>query len=280
MAYAHRRVIEAPETMKAERKVTPPLQRRPPRDATEAVPPHLERFERHLEAARRIPKRDVRRFRGDRKLVIYNLARGLKAVLAHEARIRAELPAVDLDELRALRDIYDALRIAADEAQNRKNPRNELHPLLAEARKLRKAMLATAKSFVVLGIWPEGIVTNIRKGKGAFDTAMDCLALADYFEAHEKEILGKSPITRHVLDRAHTVGERLVKIIKPRHARPQKNEPWRAAAERRDRLWTLLYQRHETLWRVGAYLFGHEVTTHVPPLQTRRIKRKKPEASA
>lgn len=265
--------------MKAERKASPTPKRHPSRNETEDVPLRTKRLERHLEAAERIPKRDVRRFRGDRKLVVYNLARGLKAVLAHEERIRAELPAVNLDELRALRDIYDALRIAADEAQIRTSAENELQPLLAEARRLRKAMLATAKSFVALGIWPEGIVTNVRKGKGPFDIAMDCLALADYFETHEKAIRGKSPVTRQDVARARSVGGRLIKIIKPQRAHPQKNEPWRAAAEKRDRLWTLLYERHERLWKVGAYLFGHEVTKHVPYLQARRIKRRKAEAA-
>ena len=34
----------------------------------------------------------------------------------------------------------------------------------------------------------------------------------------------------------------------------------------RDRLWTLLRQRYEALWRVGAYLFGRNVDERVPPL--------------
>lgn len=41
----------------------------------------------------------------------------------------------------------------------------------------------------------------------------------------------------------------------------------REAAELRDRFWTLLRQRHEVLWRCGAWLHGSQVDAHVPPLQ-------------
>lgn len=42
------------------------------------------------------------------------------------------------------------------------------------------------------------------------------------------------------------------------------------ATELRDRLWTLLLQRHDALWRCGAWIHGREVDQHVPPLQAGR----------
>jgi hypothetical protein len=42
------------------------------------------------------------------------------------------------------------------------------------------------------------------------------------------------------------------------------------ATELRDRYWTLLLQRHEALWRCGAWIYGQEVDSHVAPLQPRR----------
>jgi hypothetical protein len=49
-----------------------------------------------------------------------------------------------------------------------------------------------------------------------------------------------------------------------------------AAEELRDRLWTLLQQRHDRLWRVGAYLFGRKkADKRVPPLDSRVKKKSK-----
>lgn len=42
------------------------------------------------------------------------------------------------------------------------------------------------------------------------------------------------------------------------------------ATELRDRFWTLLLQRHDALWRCGAWIYGQEVDSQVPPLQARR----------
>jgi len=52
---------------------------------------------------------------------------------------------------------------------------------------------------------------------------------------------------------------------------------WLEAARRgvneRDRLWTLVVQGHERLWRAGAYLFGKELVDRmVPPLLGARAK--------
>lgn len=46
--------------------------------------------------------------------------------------------------------------------------------------------------------------------------------------------------------------------------------PLAEASELRDRFWTLLLQRHEALWRCGAWIHGRTVDEHVPPLQAGR----------
>lgn len=46
--------------------------------------------------------------------------------------------------------------------------------------------------------------------------------------------------------------------------------PLAEATELRDRFWTLVLQRHEALWRCGAWLHGQTVDEHVPPLQAGR----------
>jgi hypothetical protein len=46
--------------------------------------------------------------------------------------------------------------------------------------------------------------------------------------------------------------------------------PLAEATGLRDRFWTLLLQRHEMLWRCGAWVHGSKVDEHVPPLQAGR----------
>ena len=38
-------------------------------------------------------------------------------------------------------------------------------------------------------------------------------------------------------------------------------------------LWTLLVARHERLWAVGAYVYGHAVDAHVPPLHAAAVEK-------
>jgi hypothetical protein len=46
--------------------------------------------------------------------------------------------------------------------------------------------------------------------------------------------------------------------------------PLAEATKLRDRFWTLLLQRHEALWRCGAWIHGQTVDEHVPALQAGR----------
>ncbi|HSN99462.1 MAG TPA: hypothetical protein VLS89_14300, partial [Candidatus Nanopelagicales bacterium] len=65
-------------------------------------------------------------------------------------------------------------------------------------------------------------------------------------------------------------------VLRPKRTRKKTPTEVIDAAEMRDRLWTLLTQRHALLWRAGAYLFGKdEVDARVPPLQSRVAAPKK-----
>ncbi|HLL83236.1 MAG TPA: hypothetical protein VK420_11315, partial [Longimicrobium sp.] len=50
------------------------------------------------------------------------------------------------------------------------------------------------------------------------------------------------------------------------------------ALDARDRLWTLLKQRHDVLWRCGAWLYGRAVDDRVPPLPENKagVRKSKP----
>src|SRR5687767_3316719 len=59
-------------------------------------------FQRFLPDAQQIDARDVIPLRADSSLAHHNAARGVAAVLAHEGRIKTELPAVDIESLRSI----------------------------------------------------------------------------------------------------------------------------------------------------------------------------------
>ena len=81
---------------------------------------------------------------------------------------------------------------------------------------------------------------------------------------------------------ADEVGSKLQTLLKTKGT-PADNRPAPAlatAVETRNRFWTLVYQRHEHMWRIGAWLWGHAVDEHVPPLQSRSVERASAEPAA
>jgi hypothetical protein len=50
--------------------------------------------------------------------------------------------------------------------------------------------------------------------------------------------------------------------------------------ELRDRFWTLLSQRHDVLWRCGAWLYGRAVDDRVPPLVVRQAMVRRPRSAS
>lgn len=240
----------------------------------ELVDPKRALIERFRPDADEIHAKSVKRFRADLKILRHNLARGLEAVFAHEARIRQALPEVRLEDLRSLMDLCFALGFAADDAREARRSPGELPELLTEARTLRKLMLTSAEGLALAGVVDKYWISQIRRGNGPYDTAMDCMELADLFETHKDAIAGQSPITRDHVRRALELGEELHTRLTPMKAMPRPKAETLHAIELRDRLYTLLVMRHEELWKVGAYLFGFAVEAHVPLLQTRRITRK------
>ena len=151
---------------------------------------------------------------------------------------------------------------------------------LSEA--LRAVLMPAAVSLAASRLVSQGVVDTIRKGRGAYDTASDCVALSSLFIKNAQAIRGKTSVTAEEIRQAAEVGSALVKVLKPEAGRRSRERTGavKQAAEARDRLWTLLVQRHDNLWRAGAYLFGREVDTLVPALQSRVVARKRAKAPA
>ena len=120
---------------------------------------------------------------------------------------------------------------------------------------------------MLAGRLPKADVEKIRAGKGKLDTARDLIELSSLFEEHATAIAGKHPVTPAEVREASEVGTELVRLLKPSRFHSRSSAP-APGTDERDRLWTLLVQGHDRLWRAAAYLFGKKLADKkVPPLQ-------------
>lgn len=219
--------------------------------------------------------------RADPVLAQQNVSRGVENVMRREIEIRRALPRVDVKALRSLPDLARAVVHAAEEVARMSPPpadtkaaKAELRKLMMRARTLRELLLTSAESLVAAGVLGAAELAKIRSGLGPLDSARDCLALAALFRKHHGEVRGKTPVAPETIDEAERVGAELSKRLEAAKAQREPTSLDVAVATR-DKLWTLLLERHDILWRVGAYVFGRDVDRMVPPLQADGVKAKR-----
>ncbi|MDC3988422.1 hypothetical protein [Polyangium jinanense] len=228
-------------------------------------------YDDFLPAAQDLPEADVRTFRADPSLAYHNVKSGLDAIAPHIARITEELPKVDVAALQTLDDLALAVIYAA--AQVDRSSDGSTPALLEKARAHRDVLIKSADALAAAGLIPLRTVEKIRAGKGGIDLAQDCVDLAALFTKHAKDIKGKTAVTAASIKEAATIGTDLLKRVKPKGTKSK--DPALDSVKVRDRLWTLLVQRHRDLRRVGMWLWADDVDQHVPPLQSRNVTRKK-----
>lgn len=240
-----------------------------------------EAFEEHRAAALALDARDVVVMRADALLAHHNVVLGAQAVLLQEKRIKSELPKADLDLIRKLPSIALAVLFAASRVDRRPGSTGETQALLARARALRELLITSAISLAAAGFIPAREVETIRKGKGFFDLAKDCSALAALFRAHSDKVKGKTPVTAAQIKEAGEVGAALLQVLKPSSAksRARSSDDVSQAASLRDRLWTLLLRGYREQRRVGMWLWIDDIDDHVPPLQSRAKQSKTPSGA-
>ena len=179
--------------------------------------------------------------------------------------------------------LAQALEYAARQVDRQAPSAKEIRQLIARGRELRHVLLTAAESLAAVGIFPNHVVTKIRAGKGDIDAAGDCVELAALFAKNASAVRGKTTVTPAIANEAAEVGAKLLTVLKPRSSKAPKQvqAELREARDRRDRLFTLLVQRHDLLRRVGAYLFGvNALDKHVPPLQSAKRAASKSKAAA
>ncbi len=214
--------------------------------------------------------------RADLQLALHNVQVGA-ASLADVEEDAKKLPNTKVPELMALPRLVLAT-IFADTQVDRSLAPSEIRSMLRRASVLRTLLLTSASSLVEAGLLAKGPVEAVRRGSGAPDLARDCVALSALFSKNAKALRGKHPLKPAEIEEASELGTRLLKAMKSGRARRQPTGTL-PSADVRDRLWTLVVQRHDALWRAGAYLFGPgTVDVKIPSLQSNRGGRPKKSA--
>ena len=168
-----------------------------------------------------------------------------------------------------------ALRHASFKAGDARNAATDLPALMSESVELRGLLLASAEPLALAGLVDETTVDDIRKGRGALDTANDCMRLAALFQENAAAIGEKTLITVDQVRRAALVGSTLSSALTPTGTRRSPSEKILTASDIRDRFGTLLYNDWELARKAAAWLFGTE-QTEVPPLGSVVRVRSKP----
>ena len=234
-------------------------------------------YERFLPEATKLAARDVQICRAEVPLLMHNVQLGVDGVLPFRARLAKELPLVDSDRLAALPALASAVVFAASQVDRSVGSTGEIAKLLKRANAVRDKLLTAAFALAGAGLFPQGAVDRIHRGTGLRDRAQDCVDLVALYRKHASKTKGKTAITDADLKESAEVGNALLGTLRPAKAKRKTVTPAevKAAADARDRLWTLLARDHDVLRRVGFYFFGERaIDEHVPALQARAAAKK------
>jgi hypothetical protein len=242
-----------------------------------------EAAQRFLAIAMKIPDGEVLVARVDGTLAILNCATGVAALAPHRDLIKTFSSVISLDEIDSLAEMGVALQYSITKFERLAPVSKETKADIATGTEIRSTLLAKADILVKVGIIPAAAVAAIRQGRGAIDTARDCLALAVLFRQYLDKLDGHVKVTADDITAADDIGRKLLAEIRPDDAPPPALAVEIATAAReRDRLWTLYYRTWErNVWRAGALVFGRdEVDDHIPSLRSRAARHSAPPAPA
>lgn len=239
-----------------------------------AVVAHHEDVTRFRGAAGAVPLDRVRTCNVNAMLAYHNAMAGRDALLAVRSDLDARGVPVDWDRIGTIQPLARAVVYAADSVAANPRESSDVATLLAEARPLRRQLLASARSFALNGRCSAAEVDRIAAGRGAVDTAKDLVDLARLHAAHGLVGPGGAITTAQVA-RAEFVGKTLREKIRPRGlGRPSvRTDPQRAAVDLRDRLWTVLVETYALVEGAGGFVWGRRMPAHIPALNARTVPR-------
>jgi len=234
-------------------------------------------FEKFLPLATAMAPALVKPYRITPDLAIYNIGKAMPALLAKKDEIAEHFKKVSAQELLELPALALGTKYAALVAEKASVDEVPMPALITEGWHLRGILLTAAKSLARSGLIPEPEVAAIVAGRGVRDMADDCVDLASLYRKHAAKIAGKHAVTSEEVERAAVVGSHLSAKLKPGHAAPQNVVPT-PEVDVRNRMATLLVDRHDLLQRVMHYFNGAVYEELAPPLMSRAATVKKPEA--
>lgn len=228
------------------------------------------------EEALGLAEADVHPCRVNVALARHNALLAHQAVLGARARI-AKLPGTELGRLLEIPKLALALDYAASQVVVPAG--KNLGAGQARAAFLRRLLLLQAEVLVMKGLLPAAKVKKIQEGQGALDVASDCVALASLFEKEKGKLGGKHAIEAREIREAAELGAELLERIAPASAK--RTSRAKVGIGLRDRLFTLLVQRHAEARRALGYLFGLDrLDALAPSLGSARRRPPKKKAPA
>lgn len=227
-----------------------------------------------LPQAEKIGKAEILPFRIDPVLALQNIQTGLKGIEPHRATLQKALPELPWAQVLDLPILAQAVTFAATQVVDRPAELGELRAQLSEASTLRTLLLSTAGALALGGSLPPLSVEKIRRGRGAIDLASDLIELAALYRKHPAAMSAQKLVTPAHLDRAAALGTELLTRLKPKGTRVSAARSGQPDVVARDRLATLLWQRHTELRKAAYYQWGDDFERHVPALQSRRPTKK------
>jgi hypothetical protein len=257
--------LEAMKNTKAHSPAAPPSSEASAAESSEEIGSQAA-YDLFLPAAQKLPADKLSEYRADPQLAYQNVKRGAANVLTELARIKKELPLADIESVRTLPQVTQALIFSALQVNRDAGSPGTIEGLLNRAHPVRRKLLKAAEALVESSVIPDADLTPIRPGRGKVDTANDCVALAALFRKHEKKTAGKTAITAADIAEADEAGSKLQTLLKTKGT-PADNRPAPAlatAVDIRNRFWTLVEERHDHLWRIGAWLWGHATAAPEP----------------
>ena len=234
-------------------------------------------IERFRPAAQKIPAEKVQPCRADVRVAYANIQQGITAVFGepdNPARkdtiqaIQAALPELSTKRVLELPDLAHALILAAGRVPPPVSS-GEIDEKLAVVRELREPVLTMAEVLAHKGLLPHDVVVKIRRGSGKYDTASDGVELYALFKSNAGKLKGMHPFTDEDLERMGAASQWLLDHLTPGGAR--RKTPLKKSEDEdiRDRLWTMMVNRHGDLRVMGYYKFRDAFEQFTPKLQSR-----------
>jgi hypothetical protein len=204
----------------------------------------------------------------DIPLAYQSVMRGVENVLGSGAVVVGRLPSVNVVELSLLPRLAQGLAFAAL-LVDREFEVTSFGKQFERAQELRRKLRKAADALAEARVLPDADVDEVWL-RAKYDVLEDCLSLVALFRRNEARIAGRSPVVASELLEAEQLVGQLRVMLGQQGVESEVGAPSLVkAVEIRDRFWTLLHQRHDVLWRCGAWLYGRAVDERVPPLPVR-----------